>query len=56
MSNSNVIELKSPSKDVLGELLKEGARQLLAKAVETELAELLEYHDARTAENKRAVA
>jgi transposase-like protein len=56
MSNSNVIELKSPSNDVLGELLKEGARQLLAKAVEAELSELLEqHHDERTAEDKRAV-
>jgi len=40
---------------VLGELLKEGARQLLAKAVEAELTELLEQHDAQTAEDKRAV-
>ena len=55
MTNSNVIELKSPSNDVLGELLKEGARQLLAKAVEAELAELLEQHDVQTAEDKRAV-
>ncbi len=55
MTNSNVIELKSPSNNVLGELLKEGARQLLAKAVEAELAELLEQHDAQTAEDKRAV-
>ncbi len=40
---------------MLGELLKEGARQLLAKAVEAELTELLEQHDAQTAEDKRAV-
>ena len=33
MNESNVVELKAPSEDALGELLKEGARQLLAQAI-----------------------
>jgi hypothetical protein len=39
MTDSNVVELKAPTQDALGELLKMGARQLLAQAVEVELAE-----------------
>ena len=41
MNESNVVELKAPVEDALGELLKEGARQLLAQAIEAEVAELL---------------
>ena len=33
MNESNVVELKAPAEDTLGELLKEGARQLLAQAI-----------------------
>ena len=36
MNESNVVELKAPAEDALGELLKEGARQLLAQAIEAE--------------------
>lgn len=39
-TNSSVFELKALTQDALGELLKVGARQLLAQAVETQLAEL----------------
>lgn len=41
MNDSNVVELRSPAGDALGELLKKGARKLLAQAVEAELAEFL---------------
>lgn len=34
MTDSNVVELKAPTQDALGDLLKVGARQLLAQAVE----------------------
>lgn len=55
MNDSNVVELKSPMGDALGELLKEGARKLLAQAVEAELAELLTQHAGKTVEGKQAV-
>ncbi len=38
MNESNVVELKAPAGDALSELLKEGARQLLAQAIEAEVA------------------
>lgn len=38
-SESNVVELKTPAGDALSELLKEGARQLLALAIEAEVAD-----------------
>jgi len=55
MTDSNVVELKSATGDALGELLKEGARKLLAQAVEAELAELLALHAGETVEGKQAV-
>ena len=55
MTDSNVIQLNSPAADVLGELLKRGAQQLLATAIETEVAELLsQYSDIQT-NGKQAV-
>ena len=38
MSNDNIISIESPE-DPLNSLLKQGARQLLAQAVEAELAQ-----------------
>ncbi len=55
MTDSNVVELKAPTQDALGELLKTGARQLLAQAVEAELAELLSRHADRLVDGKQAV-
>ncbi len=55
MTNSNIVELKSPLTDALGELLKQGAQQLLAKAIEAELAELLERFSSKTEAGKQAV-
>lgn len=55
MTDSNVIELNSPPEDALSEVLRQGAQQLLAKAVEAELAALLaKYEDVRVGD-KRAV-
>ena len=55
MNESNVVELKAPAEDTLGELLKEGARQLLAQAIEAEVAELLIQYADQTVNGKRAV-
>ncbi len=41
--------------DALSELLKEGARQLLAQAIEAEVAELLAQYAGQTVDGKRAV-
>lgn len=55
MTDSNVIELNSPPEDALSEVLRHGAQQLLAKAVEAELAALLaKYQDVRV-DGKQAV-
>ena len=55
MNDSNVVELRSPTGDALGELLKDGARQLLGQAIEAELAELLARHGEHTADGKQVV-
>lgn len=44
MTNDKVVSLQSPAQDVLSELLKIGATQLLAQAVQAELKELLSHH------------
>ncbi|MEW7982397.1 MAG: hypothetical protein AB2812_06285 [Candidatus Sedimenticola endophacoides] len=55
MNDSNVVELRSPAGDALGELLKEGAMQLLAQVVEAELAELLAKHSGDIANGRQAL-
>jgi putative transposase len=58
MSKNNVVELKGRDEliDPLTELLVDGARQLIAQAVESELHELMEqYSDRRTEDGKAAV-
>lgn len=56
MSNDKVVSLHTPAEDVLGELLKSGARQLLTQAVQTELHELLDSHkDLTLADGRQAV-
>lgn len=56
MSNDKVISLHTPAEDVLGELLKRGARDLLAQAVQAELSELLEKHkDLKLDDGRQAV-
>ena len=41
MTDSKVIEMKKPVADVLQDVLKLGARDLLAKAIEAEVTETL---------------
>ena len=55
MNESNVVELKAPAGDALSELLKEGARQLLAQAIEAKVAELLAQYAGQAVDGKRAV-
>lgn len=59
MSKSNLHALSQPevaSNDPLHELVRQGARDLIAQAVETELESLLkQYADARTPDGRRAV-
>ena len=56
MSNDKVVSLHAPAEDVLGELLKNGAKQLLAQAVEAELNELLDTHnDQKLDDGRQAV-
>src|SRR5690554_166424 len=55
MTDSNILDLKTPAQYSLNELLKLGAQQLLAKAVEAELAELLDQHSDHRVEGKQAV-
>jgi len=55
MSDGNIVDLKTPAQDPLNELLKHGAQQLLAKAVEAELADLLDQYSGLQVEGKQAV-
>src|SRR6059058_5636037 len=58
VSNDNVIHLIQPGifDDQLTEILRNGARALLAKAVEAEVADFLDKHaDLRTQEGQRRV-
>ena len=55
MQKDNVIRLKKPetNSDILTEVLRNGARQLLAKAIEAEVKEFLDQHNAVTVEVPR---
>lgn len=55
MTDSNIFALGTPAQDSLNELLKLGARQLLARAVEAEVAELLAQHSELKVGTKQAV-
>lgn len=56
MTDNKVVSLHTPAEDVLSELLKTGARQLLAQAVQAELNELLVKHsDLKLADGRAAV-
>jgi len=55
MTDSKVIQLNSPVADSLNEVLKRGAQQLLAKAVEAEVTELLDQYSALKVEGKKAL-
>ena len=56
MSDNNVLKLSQPStfSDPLTEVLRSGARSLLARAVEAEVAAFLDGHsEARTEEGRK---
>jgi putative transposase len=57
MTECNVISLNKPEQnDPLQEVLREGARKMLAAAIEAEVAAFIEQHGAlKTNENKAAV-
>jgi putative transposase len=61
MNNDNVIELRTPEPtesftDALTELVRQGARKIIAQAIEAELAEFLEaYHDLKDEQGRKAV-
>ena len=55
MTDSKVIQLNSPVEDSLNEVLKRGARELLAKAVEAEVADLLSQYSTLQIDGKKAV-
>lgn len=55
MSNTNVVSISTPE-DPLQEVLRQGAKELLQKAIEREVGDLLaHYKDLRTDDNKQAV-
>jgi len=41
MTDSNLVQLKTPTEDALGELLKQATQQLLARAIGAEVDDLL---------------
>lgn len=55
MSDSNVFQINTATEDVLNEVLKQGAQELLAKAVEAELARFLERYADLKVDAKQAV-
>jgi putative transposase len=55
MKDSNIVPLKSPTPEVLGELLKRGAQELLAKAIESEIDELLITYSDNLINGKKAI-
>ncbi len=55
MIDSNIVDLNKPVEDALNALLKRGAQQMLAKAVEAELQSFLERHADQQIDGKAAV-
>ena len=55
MSDSKIIQLNKPVEDPLQEILQRGARELLAKAIEAELSELIAQYAALEVDGKKAV-
>ena len=55
MTDNNVIQLNTPAVDGLSEVLKSGAQQLLGKAIEAEIAELLSQYSNQKVEGKQAI-
>ncbi len=56
MTDSNVITLNTPEQnDPLQEVLREGARKMLAAAIESEIAIFIEQHSALQTDEGKAV-
>ena len=55
MTDSNIVPIKAPTENVLEELLKRGARDLLATAIETEVSALIEVYGYLSIAGKQAV-
>lgn len=55
MTDSKIISLNKPEQDPLSELLKQGAQQLLAQAIESEVAELLAQYSELQVDGKQAL-
>jgi transposase-like protein len=57
MSNDNIVRFKTPTEDSLQGLLRQGAQQLLSKAIEAELSVLIEEYKDKTVDEsgKQAV-
>jgi len=55
MTDSNIVPIKAPTENALEELLKRGARDLLAAAIEAEVSGLIEVYQDLTASGKQAV-
>ncbi len=55
MTDNNIVQLKSPSEDALGELLKQGARDLLTQAISAEVAEMLDRYAHLTVNDRQAI-
>jgi len=56
MTNDNVISLTNPEQiDPLQELLKDGARRMLASAIEVEVAAFIHQHSTLRTEDDNAV-
>jgi len=55
MTDSNIVPIKAPTENVLEELLKRGAKDLLATAIEAEVAGLLEGYSDLVVAGKQAV-
>ncbi|MCK5830263.1 MAG: IS256 family transposase, partial [Methylococcales bacterium] len=58
MNNDNIIPLKQPEEnsiDVLTELLRNGARELINQAINAELEELLAHYSENKIDGRQAV-
>ena len=55
MTDSNIVPIKAPIENALEELLKRGARDLLAAAIEAEVSGLINVYSDQTVAGKQAV-
>lgn len=55
MTDNNIVQLNSPTQDVLGFVLKHGALRIHTRDIKTELDTLLSEYESQSLENKRSV-